>query len=91
MVHTSFSAKVALSFDQPSKVARWQRVGREIWRDREAQLEESGCRPAETPRAWGRRQATVRSALRGRDSMDPGDPWEEGRAVLCLFLYPSSH
>ena len=91
MVHTSFSAKVALSFDQPSKVARWQRVGRAIWRDREAQPEESGCRPGRDPEGTG-----VKTGGRELSPAGPGlsRPGASGRgggpAVLQLFLSPSS-
>lgn len=39
-----------------------------------------GAGRAKTPRAWGRRQATVRSALRGQDSVNPGDPPDRRKA-----------
>ena len=74
MVHTSFSAKVALSFDQPSKVARWQSVGRAIWRDREAQPEESGCRPGQDPEGMGAETGDSEISPTGTGLSEPRGP-----------------
>lgn len=78
IVHTSFSANTALSFDQPSIVATWQRAGRQIWGDRGAQVGSWGSR------VWkGHGGAQIGGETAGRpvpagrveDSGDPEGPW----------------
>lgn len=52
-LQTSFSANIALSFDQPIKVAVRQRADRAIWRDGEAQCKVLQGRARRRPRgAW---------------------------------------
>lgn len=53
MVQTSFSANIALGFDQPIEVAVRQRADRAIWRDGEAQCKVLQGRARRRPRgAW---------------------------------------
>ena len=80
MVHMSFSAKVALSFDQPSKVARWQSVGRAIWRDREAQPEESGCRPGQDPEGMRAETGDSEISPTGTGLSEPRGPPDRRKA-----------
>ena len=76
----SFSAKVALSFDQPSKVARWQSVGLAIWRDREAQPEESGCRPGQDPEGMRAETGDSEISPTGTGLSEPRGPPDRRKA-----------